>query len=78
MSVKLMAKAKMDERGRILITFEERKRLGLKAGTEFELFSENGALILRPIISEPSHVDDRSRKWGKVAFLDAGEATFGE
>ncbi len=74
-----MAKAKMDERGRILIPLEVREKLGLKAGTtEFELSAENGALILRRIISEPLPVDARHRKWGKEAFLNAGETTFGE
>lgn len=53
------------------------KKLGLKPGTQFELVSKNGTLILKPIIPEPSRVDARCRKWGTEAFLDAGEATFG-
>ena len=40
-----MGKAKMDERGRILIPFNERKKLGLKAGAEFELVREDGVLV---------------------------------
>jgi AbrB family looped-hinge helix DNA binding protein len=43
----------MDERGRILIPLNERKKLGLKVGTEFELVREDGVLVLRPIIPEP-------------------------
>ncbi len=73
-----VGKAKLDERGRILIPLEERQKLGLKTGTEVELVSDEGALILKPIISAPLRVDASKRKWGKEAFLDAGEATFGE
>ena len=68
----------MDERGRILIPLDEREKLGLKVGTEFDLVRDDGVLILKPIIPEPLRVEARSRKWGKEAFLDAGEATFGE
>jgi len=67
----------MDERGRILIPLDEREKLGLKAGAEFELVQENGALMLKPVISEPLKVE-AMRKWGKEAFLCSGEATFGE
>jgi AbrB family looped-hinge helix DNA binding protein len=67
----------MDERGRILIPLDEREKLGLKAGAEFELVQENGALMLKPVISEPLKVEAK-RKWGKEAFLCSGEATFGE
>jgi AbrB family looped-hinge helix DNA binding protein len=76
--VSLMAKAKMDERGRILIPLEEREKLGLKAGTEFELSRKGGFVVLKPVVPEPLRVDFSNRKWGKEAFLDAGEATFGE
>jgi AbrB family looped-hinge helix DNA binding protein len=68
----------MDERGRVLIPLDEREKLGLKAGTEFELVREDGVLVLKPIVPEPLRVDGTRRKWGKEAFLDAGEATFGE
>jgi AbrB family looped-hinge helix DNA binding protein len=68
----------MDERGRILIPLDEREKLGLKAGAEFELVREDGVLVLKPIVPEPLRVDGTCRKWGKEAFLDAEEATFGE
>jgi AbrB family looped-hinge helix DNA binding protein len=68
----------MDERGRVLIPLDEREKLGLKAGAEFELVREDGVLVLKPIVPEPLRVDGTRRKWGKEAFLDAGEATFGE
>jgi AbrB family looped-hinge helix DNA binding protein len=73
-----MGRTKLDERGRILIPLEERQKLGLKTGTEIELVSNDGILILKPIIPEPMRVDTRNKKWGTEAFLDAGEATFGE
>ena len=68
----------MDQRGRILIPLNEREKLGLKIGTEFDLFLKGGVLVLKPILVEPLRVDGRDRKWGKEAFLDSGEATFGE
>jgi len=68
----------MDERGRVLIPTEERERLGLKSGVEFELVEERGVLLLKPIVSAPVKVQSKKGKWGKEAFLDSGEATFGE
>ncbi len=68
----------MDERGRVLIPLDARERLGLKAGAEFELVQEGGVLVLKPVIAEPVRVEGKRRKWGKEAFLDSGEATFGE
>jgi AbrB family looped-hinge helix DNA binding protein len=73
-----MGKAKMDERGRVLIPSEEREKLGLKFGTEFELVEEKGVLLLKPIVSAPVRVKSKKGKWGREAFLDSGEATFGE
>jgi len=67
----------MDKRGRILIPLDEREKLGLKAGTEFEVVREDGFLVLKPIVPEPLRVEAK-RKWGREAFLDSGEATFGE
>jgi len=73
-----VGKAKMDERGRVLIPAEEREKLGLKSGTEFELIEENGVLLLKPIVPEPIRVQSKIESWGKEAFIDSGEATFGE
>jgi AbrB family looped-hinge helix DNA binding protein len=74
----VVGKSRMDERGRILIPLNDREKLGLKVGTEFDLIIENGVLILKPIIPQPIRVNATNRVWGKEAFLDAGEATFGE
>jgi len=68
----------MDERGRVLIPAEEREKLGLKFGTEFELAEQNGVLLLKPIVPEPIRVQSKMESWGEEAFLDSGEATFGE
>jgi len=72
-----MAKTKMDEGGRILIPSKEREKLSLKPGTEFELIEKHGVLLLKPIVSKPISVRSKKEKWGREAFLDPGEATFG-
>ena len=71
-----MGKTRMDERGRVLIPLDERERLGLSVGVEFEVEEEKGTLLLKPIIPKPLKVQAK-RKWSKEAFLDSGEATFG-
>ena len=68
----------MDKRGRVLIPSEERERLNLKPGVEFELKEERGVLLLKPIIPGPIRVRSGKEEWKEEAFLDAGEATFGE
>lgn len=68
----------MDERGRVLIPAEERERLGLNPGMEFELDEERGVLLLKPVIPAPIRVESKKGKWGEEAFPDSGEATFGE
>ncbi len=51
-----MAKAKLDENGRVQIPLEALKKLGLKSGTEFELKQDNGVLVLKPILPKKSRV----------------------
>jgi len=68
----------MDERGRVLIPAEEREKLDLRCGTEFELVEEKGVLLLKPIIPKPLRVQSKVERWGEEAFPDSGEATFGE
>ena len=72
-----MGKAKMDKRGQVLIPIDEREKLGLKLGVEFDVVSAGGVLVLKPILPEPLRVNGSPRKWGKEAFLNSGEATFG-
>lgn len=68
----------MDDRGRVLIPLDAREGLGLKPGVEFDVIRQNGVLVLKPVLPEPLRVDGSHHKWGKEAFLDSGEATFGE
>jgi AbrB family looped-hinge helix DNA binding protein len=68
----------MDKHGRVLIPVEERKRLGLKSGAEFDLVEERGILLLKPVVKPPVLVDSTKRKWGKETFPDSREATFDE
>jgi AbrB family looped-hinge helix DNA binding protein len=72
-----VGKIKMDKRGRVLIPSEERERLHLKPGVEFELMDEKGVLLLKPIIPKPVRARSKKEAWDKETFLDAGEATFG-
>lgn len=67
----------MDNRGRLLVPVHERKRLGLKPGTELEIAERGGMLVLKPVIPKPVKVRSGRSKWGRESFLDAGEATFG-
>ena len=72
-----MVRVKMDRRGRILIPAETRAVLGLRVGAEFEVACRGGVLVLKPALFEPLRVDGSQRRWGREAFLPAGEATFG-
>lgn len=67
----------MDER-RILIPSEIRMKLRLKPGTELDLKTEKGMLVLKTITPKPVQVQSRKQNWGRETFLDAGEATFGD
>lgn len=67
----------MDNRGRLLVPVDERRRLGLTPGTELEIAERGGMLVLKPVIPKPVKVRSRKQKWGRESFLDAGEATFG-
>ena len=68
---------KIDRKGRILIPYRFRKQLGLKHGSKIKMKTVKGRIVLEPII--PKSIKIRAnRKWGEEAFLDAGEATFGE
>ncbi len=69
--------ATVDEKGRVLIPIEDREKLGLKPGVRLEVRRQREGLVLIPLLPAPVRVKAR-RKWGPEAFLDAGEATFGE
>ncbi|HZY95157.1 MAG TPA: AbrB/MazE/SpoVT family DNA-binding domain-containing protein [Candidatus Bathyarchaeia archaeon] len=73
----IVGTATIDEKGRVLIPIEDRIKHGLKPGVRLEVRHEREGLRLIPILPEPVRVKAR-RKWGPEAFLDAGDATFGE
>ena len=67
----------VDDKGRVLIPADIRRKMNLRTGTKLKIKIERGNIILQPLVPEPTRVR-RGREWGKEAFLDAGEATFGE
>jgi AbrB family looped-hinge helix DNA binding protein len=72
-----VGRTRLDNRGRLLVPVDERKRLDLKPGTEVEIAERDGMLVLKPVIPNPVKVRSRRHKWKRESFLDAGEATFG-
>ena len=78
MGMILWERRRLTSGAEFLFPQKERERLGLRSGTEFELLEEKGMLLLKPIIPKPLRVRSGKGKWEGVAFLDAGEATFGE
>lgn len=73
-----MGIAKVDEKGRVLIPLEDRLKMGLKPGVELEITPNKEGLFLKPLLPRPVRVKARRVRWGKEAFPDAGEATFGD
>lgn len=71
------AMVSIDAKGRLLIPSSLRKELNLKTGSKLKLKIIKGNIVLEPVTPESVKVK-ADRKWGKEAFLDAGEATFGE
>jgi len=67
----------LDDRGRILIPKKYRKLLKLKPKSRLKIKVIDGIITLDPEIPKPKTIKS-GRKWGREAFLDAGEATFGE
>jgi len=68
--------AEIDSRGRITIPREFRERLQIRPGDEFRVEEEQGVLLLHRKTKATRKIRS-SRNWGREAFLDAGEATFG-
>ena len=68
----------VDDRGRITLPQDVRGRLGIDAGDDLDLDVRDGEVHLRP--NRPTFEPIRSNRdeWGPDAFLDAGEATFGD
>jgi len=67
----------VDEKGRVYIPSEARKRLGVRRGTRLRLSVEDSRIML--VVEEPRpRLVRRGRGWGPGAFLDAGEALAAE
>lgn len=67
----------IDDKGRVPIPKSVRDRLGLAPREKLELTVEGGEIRLRPVVAEQYTIRVK-RRWGKEAFLCAGEAAFGE
>lgn len=66
----------VDERGRITLPAKLRRTMNIEPGDILKLVVSKSNIILSKI---PKPIKVRAnRKWGSEAFLDAGEATFGE
>lgn len=68
--------ATVDDRGRITLPKQLREKLQLQAGEILVVSEEQGVIHLTRKVHPPEKIKSR-REWGKEAFLDAGEATFG-
>ena len=76
MSVKQMAKAKMDENGRVQIPLEAIKKLGLKSGTEFELKQDDDVLVLKPILPKKSRTRSPPLSASEKSEIEESEKEF--
>lgn len=73
----LLGSTQVDKRGRITIPKEFRESLQIRPVDEFRIEEQEGVLILRRQGPKARKISS-GRRWGSEAFLDAGEATFGE
>jgi bifunctional DNA-binding transcriptional regulator/antitoxin component of YhaV-PrlF toxin-antitoxin module len=71
-----MAKAKMDENGKVQIPLEAIKKLGLKSGTEFELKQDDGVLVLKPILPKKSRVKSPPLSASEKIEIEESEKEF--
>jgi AbrB family looped-hinge helix DNA binding protein len=74
-----LATTKMSSKGQVVIPEDIRKRLKLKAGTQFVVVGENDVVILKsispPSISEFDTLIAEARKQGKEAGLKQSDIT---
>jgi bifunctional DNA-binding transcriptional regulator/antitoxin component of YhaV-PrlF toxin-antitoxin module len=71
--VKHLAKAKMDEQGRVQIPRTAIKKLGLKSGTEFDLKQDGGILVLKPIARKRRTIRSPPLFASEIAEIEEGE-----
>lgn len=67
----------VDDKGRMLIPSKVRKLLNINKDTRLKMKIIKGRIVLEHAIPKVRKVRIR-RAWGSEAFLDAGEAAFGE
>ncbi|HEX9341054.1 MAG TPA: AbrB/MazE/SpoVT family DNA-binding domain-containing protein [Thermoplasmata archaeon] len=67
----------VDRKGRVLIPKEQREELGLTEEDQLSVAVEGGEIRLKPI-TRKQYKAKSGRKWGKEAFLKAGEASFAD
>lgn len=71
-----MAKARMDEHGRVQIPTATIKKLGLKGGTEFELKQDDDVLVLKPIVHGHPIVKSPPLSPLEIAEIEESEKEF--
>lgn len=67
----------LDKKGRVLIPKQQREELGLSEEDQLAVAVERGEIRLKPVVRRQYKVK-AGRKWGKEAFLKAGEASFAD
>ncbi len=67
----------LDKKGRVLIPKEQREELGLTEEDQLVVAVERGEIRLKPVVRK-QYKAKAGRKWGKEAFLKAGEASFAD
>jgi AbrB family looped-hinge helix DNA binding protein len=68
----------IDDRGRITLPKHIRDRLQLGEGDDLDLDLEEGEIHLRPNRPQFEPISSNKSEWGNEAFIDVGEAMFGD
>ncbi|MBI2067323.1 MAG: AbrB/MazE/SpoVT family DNA-binding domain-containing protein [Deltaproteobacteria bacterium] len=66
----------IDKAGRVVLPKGIRDRLGLNAGTEFEVIEEPDRIILKPVPDRPKIIKENG--WLKVEFKELPKETIRE
>ncbi len=69
----------MSSRGQVVLPIALRKRLGLKEGTQFMVFSDEDNILLKPVkepsINEFRTLLDKSRQWAESVGMTEEDIT---